>query len=70
MDIQFKPTSLKAYSGKKLIVNHSRLMSSVKLYLKKIKYFNMLYGMNLSLHIYKPFTLIIIMRSKTSLTDC
>jgi|GEM_PF-3168056 hypothetical protein len=69
MDIQL--TSLpQACSGRKLSVKHSRLINSVKSYRKKIKYFNALFGINLMHHIYDPFTLIIIMRTQTSLTDC
>ena len=69
MDIQLTSLS-QACSGRKLIVNHSRLLNSVKSYLKNSKYFNTLFGINLMHHIYDPFTLIIIMRSQTSLTDC
>lgn len=69
MDIQL--TSLfQACSGRKLIMNHSRLMKSVKPHLNKINYFNALFGVSLVRHIYDPFSLIIIMRSQASLTDC
>lgn len=69
MDIQLTSLS-QASSGRKLIMNHSRLINSVKSYRKKVKYFNVLFGINLMHHIYDPFTLIIIMRSQTPLTDC
>lgn len=65
MDIQRISLS-QACSGRKLIVNHLRLIKSVKSHLKIINYFNALFGMNLMRPIYDPFTLIIIMRSQTS----
>lgn len=69
--MEIQPASLpQAFSGTKLFVNHSRLIHTAKSYLKKIKYFNALFGMSLGRHNYEPFTLIIIMRSHTSLTDC
>jgi hypothetical protein len=55
--------------ARKLIVNHLRLINSVKSYLKKSRYFNSLFGVRFVHYIYDPFTLIIIMRSQTSLTD-
>lgn len=69
MDIQRTSLS-KACSGRKLIVNHSRLMKSIKLHLNKINYFNALFDVSLARPICDPFTLIIIMRSQTSLTAC
>ncbi len=69
MDIQLTSQS-QTFSGRKLIVNHSRLMNSVKSHLTQIKYFNALFSVNLERHNYDPFTLIIIMRSQTSLIDC
>ena len=69
MDIQHTSLS-QACSGRKLIVNHSRLMKSIKPHLNKINYFNALFDVSLVRHIYDPFTLIIIMRSETSLKDC
>ncbi len=69
MDIQLA-SLFQACSGRKLILDHSRLIHPAKAHLKEIKYFNALYGGNLVRHIYDPFTLIIIMRSQTSLTDC
>lgn len=69
MDIQLTSLS-QGCSDRKLFVNHSRLIHTAKSYLKKIKYFNILFVMSLGHHIYDPFTLIIIVRSQTSLTDC
>lgn len=56
--------------ARKLIVNHSRLINLVKYYLKKVRFFNTLFFVSFVHYIYDPFTLIIIMRSQTSLTDC
>lgn len=64
MDIQLASLSQDCL-GKTLIVNHSRLMNSAKSYLKKIKYFNVLFNMILVRHNYNPFTLTVIMRSRT-----
>jgi hypothetical protein len=69
MDIQLASHS-QACPGIKLIVNQSRVMKSVKSYLKKIRYFNALFSVKLDLHNYFPFTLIIIIGSNSSLTDC
>lgn len=69
MDIQLASLS-QAFSGKKLIVNHSRLMRTVKSILIKSKYFNVLFYADLVRLIYEPFTLTIIMSTQTSLTDC
>jgi hypothetical protein len=70
MDIQLASTYSQACSGRKLILNLSRLMNSVKSYLEKIRYFNWLIRVGRVCQIYKPSTLIIIMRSQISLTDC
>ena len=61
MDIQLTSTQSQACSGRKLFVNHSRLIHTAKSYLKKNKYFNALFG-----HIYNPFPLRIIIESQDS----
>jgi hypothetical protein len=61
---------LKADHGlaEKIIVKHSRLFNYVKHYLKNPIYFNSIKRLILDGYIYGPFTLIIIMRPKASLT--
>ena len=61
MDIQLTSTQSQACSGRKLFVNHSRLIHTAKSYLKKNKYFNALLR-----HIYNPFPLRIIIESQDS----
>lgn len=62
MDIQLTSLS-QACSGRKLIVILSRLINLTKLFLKKIIYFNLLISVGVGCQIYKPLSLIIIMRS-------
>jgi len=66
MDIQLASTYSQACSGRKLFVNHSRLIHTAKSYLKKNKYFNALFGARLLRHIYNPFPLRIIIESQDS----
>ncbi len=65
----YSPATIPGFS-EKLTVNHSRLLKLAKSRLKNTIYFKAIRPMILHGHIFDPFTLIIIMRSKTSLTYC